>query len=732
MGTRQPSRLVRFGVFEFDVETGDLWNRGHRVRLQDQPRQVLAMLLARPGDVVSRQALRAALWPNDTFVDFDAGMNVIVNKLRQVLRDSASTPRFIETLPRRGYRFIAPVEPVPVASDVRVDVPERVEEDTQLPAPPRAVRRFDVSWLRGLGSIPRPSRIGLLFAAMVAALLASWVAWDASRGAPSNDANADIRTEVPEGLRNKVTVAVFENRAGDNALASVGQLVAERIITTVAGVTGVQVAPHPIDMGTGAPAEPAASNGEVSAPLQVIGTYHVRQGVLEFHARILDATTGGLLHAVASDTATQSSPVDGVQLIAQRVAGAVAIHFDEFFGGLHAVSHAPTLDAYREYRAGLEIFWSDYDRAMAHLERALEMDPAFLHAQLIMFFAHGNLGESDKAELMLGRMEAAWDRLTPAERLLVEFLRAHREGRRAQALRLLYDLEPLVPSSLFVNSNLVMLSVRENRPHAAVVAYDKRHFEDRTLRHSIDILRQDFLIEALHMLSDYDRELQQAKLAQEYAPGDLHQLEAEARALVAIGRDADVAQVIDRSLSVTPLGGPPHSPGEVMEGVAREFRAHGYRAESIALARRAVDWYRSRPADIAASRTNRAGLARAVYLTERWEEADALFSALLVEARDDVGYLGYLGAIAARTNDVPRARGIAARLARVTGRVAASRANYERVRIAALLQERQHAVDLLRDALTQGLEYTRAIHSDLDLESLRDYPPFVELLRPRG
>jgi tetratricopeptide (TPR) repeat protein len=525
---------------------------------------------------------------------------------------------------------------------------------------------------------------------------------------------------------------MFENRTGDDALASVGQLVAERIITTMAGVTGVQVLPRPVIMGTGAPAKSAASKDELSAPLQVTGTYHVRQGVLEFHARILDATTGGLLHAVASDTGTHSLPADGLQLIAQRVAGAVAIHFDDFFGGLHAVSHVPTLDAYREYRAGLEIFWSDYDRAMAHLERALAKDPAFLHGQLIMFFAHANLGESEKSELILERMEAAWDRLTPAERLLVEFLRAQREGRRAQALRLLYDLETLVPSSLFVNSNLVSLSVLENRPHAAVVAYDRRHFVGRTLRHSIDSLRQDFLMEALHMLGDYDRELEQAKLAQQYAPGDLRQLEAEARALVAIGRVADVTNVINRCLSMTPLAGPPHTPGEVMEGVAREFRAHGYQDESIELARRAVEWYRSRPADIAASETNRAGLARAVYLTERWEEADALFSALSVETRDDVGYLGYLGAIAARTNDAPRARGIAARLARVTGRVTVSRANYERVRIAALLQERQLAVDLLRDALTLGLGYTGSIHSDLDLESLRDYPPFVELVRPRG
>ena len=119
MLTPWPSRMVRFGVFELDVETGDLWNAGHGIRLQEQPRQVLLMLLARPGELVTREALRAELWPDDTFVDFDAGVNVVVNRIRHALRDSASSPRFIETLPRRGYRFIAPVASIPVHDDVR-------------------------------------------------------------------------------------------------------------------------------------------------------------------------------------------------------------------------------------------------------------------------------------------------------------------------------------------------------------------------------------------------------------------------------------------------------------------------------------------------------------------------------------------------------------------------------------------------------------------------------------
>ncbi len=80
MLTSRPSRIVRFGVFEFDVETGDLWNEGHLIRLQEQPRQVLHLLLSHAGELVTREALRDELWPDETFVDFDAGLNVAVNK----------------------------------------------------------------------------------------------------------------------------------------------------------------------------------------------------------------------------------------------------------------------------------------------------------------------------------------------------------------------------------------------------------------------------------------------------------------------------------------------------------------------------------------------------------------------------------------------------------------------------------------------------------------------------
>src|SRR3954468_18411266 len=106
------AQKLRFGIYEADVRSGELSRDGVKVKLQEQPFQVLLMLLERPGEVISREELRQRLWPADTFVDFDHSLNTAINKLREALRDSAANPRFIETKAKRGYRFIAPVQVV--------------------------------------------------------------------------------------------------------------------------------------------------------------------------------------------------------------------------------------------------------------------------------------------------------------------------------------------------------------------------------------------------------------------------------------------------------------------------------------------------------------------------------------------------------------------------------------------------------------------------------------------
>ncbi len=125
------SRVTRFGLFELDLSAGELRKSGVKLRLQGQPFQVLALLLERAGEVVTREALQQKLWPSDTFVDFDHSLNTAINKVREALGDSAASPRYVETLARRGYRFIAPVQ-APVQADAPTDTPssDRSSEKT--------------------------------------------------------------------------------------------------------------------------------------------------------------------------------------------------------------------------------------------------------------------------------------------------------------------------------------------------------------------------------------------------------------------------------------------------------------------------------------------------------------------------------------------------------------------------------------------------------------------------
>jgi TolB-like protein/DNA-binding winged helix-turn-helix (wHTH) protein/Tfp pilus assembly protein PilF len=126
---------MRFGPFEADLRSGELRKDGLRVKLQDQPFQVLAMLIQRPGEIISRKEFRQELWPADTFVDFDTSLNTVIKKLRDALGDSADEPHYIETLPRRGYRLIVPVENVEVRQGADRLVAAPPANGQQIPEP---------------------------------------------------------------------------------------------------------------------------------------------------------------------------------------------------------------------------------------------------------------------------------------------------------------------------------------------------------------------------------------------------------------------------------------------------------------------------------------------------------------------------------------------------------------------------------------------------------------------
>src|SRR5262245_47783795 len=140
MTSLEPHR-VRFGPFEADLDTHELWKNGVRVKLGGQPFEILTLLLRKPGQMVSREELQKELWAADTFVDFNHGLNAAVNKLRETLADSAEEPKYVETLPRRGYRFVGKIQsrppalPLPAANGGEMET--GVPTEPSLPAVPR-------------------------------------------------------------------------------------------------------------------------------------------------------------------------------------------------------------------------------------------------------------------------------------------------------------------------------------------------------------------------------------------------------------------------------------------------------------------------------------------------------------------------------------------------------------------------------------------------------------------
>jgi DNA-binding winged helix-turn-helix (wHTH) protein len=170
--TSPATRVIRFGVFEVDLRTAELRKQGVRIRLPGQSFQVLEALLLRPGELVTREELKQKLWPSDTFGDFEHGLNAAVNRVRDALGDSSDNPRFVETVPRRGYRFIAPVNGVAHSTGldnvVHIAPPEPAPYEPPEPAPEPSQPK------------PRTSKLAAVIAVlacMIGAFAALFIAW---------------------------------------------------------------------------------------------------------------------------------------------------------------------------------------------------------------------------------------------------------------------------------------------------------------------------------------------------------------------------------------------------------------------------------------------------------------------------------------------------------------------------------------------------------------------------
>jgi DNA-binding winged helix-turn-helix (wHTH) protein len=183
------SRIIRFSTFEINLHTGELRQRGQKVKLQEQPLQLLAALLERPGELVTREELRGKLWPVDTFVDFDHGLNAAIKRLRDALGESAERPIFVETVARRGYRFIGNVEK-PAATLSALSDLKRLEQDTEPGRIPTKVQPTSASdpWTR------KWQFVGALLAiVVVAGMGGGWFLWRRAVGSRSSQVPVTLR-----------------------------------------------------------------------------------------------------------------------------------------------------------------------------------------------------------------------------------------------------------------------------------------------------------------------------------------------------------------------------------------------------------------------------------------------------------------------------------------------------------------------------------------------------------
>ncbi|MGC9952391.1 MAG: winged helix-turn-helix domain-containing protein [Bryobacteraceae bacterium] len=211
---------IRFGVFELDLHTRELRKAGRKVRIQEQPLSVLVSLLERPGELVTRDELRQKLWQSDTFVDFDTALNKAITKIRDVLGDSAASPRFVETLPKRGYRFIAPVEKL---------APEQTAPG---PAPPEAIHpeaggsaaAERPRGASGYGGWAKLAGAGLAVLPLLAII--AWLHWS-REGAP-----ARIRS---------IAVLPLDNLSGDSNQEYFADGMTDELITDLAQVHSLRV-----------------------------------------------------------------------------------------------------------------------------------------------------------------------------------------------------------------------------------------------------------------------------------------------------------------------------------------------------------------------------------------------------------------------------------------------------------------------------------------------------------
>lgn len=463
------SSIIRFGQFEIDPERNSLSRNGVRVKLQDQPFRVLLLLLENPGEIVGRETLRLNLWPNGIFVDYDGSLNVILKKIRAALGDDPDNPRFIETIPRRGYRFIAPVSRRPatevaVAAAVAVEspsVPVRPPSEPIVTLPSTADTHKEVPPVRIASSRRR-----YIIAAMIA--VSTGVAGWLMRGRLSTfyaTSHTSITAHAaPIEIHKSVAVLGFHNVSGRPADAWLSTGLSEMLRTELSGgeklriVSGEDIA----NLRTTAPwSQTDTLNQETTSRIGnalnseylVLGAYtvtgHADGEQIRLDVRLQSAKQGEILAEVA-EVGRSRDLFRLVSSVGARLRDRMEIpRLDDSERAGVLASSPSDADAARFYALGIEKL-RQFDALSARnlLEQATRADPKFPLAHAMLARAWGALGYGQKQREEAKKAFDLSANLPRAERLLVEGDYYESLSDHDKAASVYYALFQLFPDNL--------------------------------------------------------------------------------------------------------------------------------------------------------------------------------------------------------------------------------------------------------------------------------------------